>query len=347
MKYNMITNVHFFLRISLFVITVIVLMVVLTLYDSEIQNAIDELHHVTNESLSSREHYHIRVKRDSYSPAMRMENAEGDNSESFLDNLYQTEFMYSGTRLQANTCIDRIFNTSNTLTEGFDNTKREVFANVLQRVVFGNSLATLYEDSGNGYFCANSFTQSSWVSITIQNQCAIILDAWINNEVFEITANITDISTLQGFESFIIKKPSFLPDNTFLNSANLEVFENQVFSVVFEYQNKEGYSWNPGGQSGFITLLQSYVGLEAYLDVKVSYPQEIKSITLGNVDALFINSNYLTGHASRDAFWSGAFSAHLIWIENGVYFNLFASALPISVINEDIFFEVALSLMQL
>jgi len=184
--------------------------------------------------------------------------------------------------------------------------------------------------------------------MNIKNQNDAALAALSRGRRSGVRMTMSEISTYSQYESFSSKELSFLPDKITLDSAYVTFIGDAICSVRIEYFNTEGYSWYRNGvptDGGVLTLLQSYLGPEAYLDVDVTRPFRIEKVALNDVEALLIDRNYSTGHLGSDSYWNELFNACLVWIDEGIYYELSSSMLSASVINEETFIAIALSLV--
>ena len=158
---------------------------------------------------------------------------------------------------------------------------------------------------------------------------------------------------------FTIKEPSFLPPNVELNvirtyfTVGGSVWLSRIEYVIFELRRDpyeemrraellariRQYNLSVFVEDVFlgdIVLCQMPVGRDAVLDVTVNYPAKAEIIMIGDIEAVLISEQ----RTAADRFWGdlpgsqdGYFNAVIIWLADGIRYNLRINTIPEAYMN--------------
>ena len=149
----------------------------------------------------------------------------------------------------------------------------------------------------------------------------------IINPVEEIDRNLLENGPFKNFQtleeakenaSFVVNTPSFLPEGVVLEAVTIN---QSAHHAVLAY-HKEFPSYSSDGSEyvypnyRYLFIFQIYVGPDAYLDIKTTYP--LDSVMVGDIEAFLLDRT--------ETLWSPEnvpqTIPNLLWIKDGIFYNM-------------------------
>ena len=118
--------------------------------------------------------------------------------------------------------------------------------------------------------------------------------------------------------SFIINTPSFLPEGVVLEDVTI----NQAAHHAVLAYHKEFPSYNSDGTEyvypnyRYLFIFQIYVGSDAYLDIKTTYP--LDTVMVGDIEAFLLDRTETIWSPENDSLTI----PNLLWIKDGIFYNM-------------------------
>jgi len=118
--------------------------------------------------------------------------------------------------------------------------------------------------------------------------------------------------------SFVVNAPLFLPEDVVL--VDVGINQSAHHAILTYY--KEFPNYNPDTSEyrypnhRYLSIFQIYVGPDAYLDIKTTYP--LDTVMVGDIEAFLLDRTEIIWSPENEPFTI----PNLLWIKDGIFYNM-------------------------